>query len=182
MRGRLLLIGAGLLALSGCGEPTAETRSEPLPIPPVVKLPAAAAGGVCRLLDYPAIEKAVGTTFDVSAATTQGKTNTCVLQSEQASLPDLALAVTPTTADASVFGDEAPDGGQSVKGLGKAAYRVTLAPGKDHGAGVEVCWLSSDGQMISLRYTLPAGEGKPAADALAGKLVTLAKQVDAADR
>ncbi|RKR90913.1 hypothetical protein BDK92_5297 [Micromonospora pisi] len=181
MRGRLLLIGAGLLVLSGCGEPAA-TRSEPLPIPPVVKLPAAAAGGVCQVLDYSAIEKAVGTTFDVSAATSQGETSSCVLQAEQASLPDLALAMTPTSADASVFNDEAPDGGQSVKGLGKAAYRLIVAAGKDHGAGVEVCWLASDGQMISLRYTLPAGEGKPAAEAIAGKLVTLAKQIDAAER
>lgn len=181
MRGRLLLIGAGLLVLSGCGESAATTRSEALPIPPVVKLPAAAGGGVCRMLDYPAVEKAIGTRFDVSASTAQGKTNTCVLQSEQASRPDLALAVTPTTADSAVFTDEAPDGGESVKGLGKAAYRLTLAAGKDHGAGVEVCWLSSDGQMITLRYTLAAGEGKPAAEALAGKLVTLAKQIDAAD-
>ena len=179
MRGRLLLIGAGLLVLSGCGEPAAATKPEPLPIPPVVKLPASAGGGVCRLLDYPAIEQATGTLFDVSASTVQGKTNTCVLQSEQASRPDLALSVTPTTADSAVFADEMPSGGQKVTGLGKSAYRLTLAAGKDYGAGVEVSWLTEDGQMITLRYTFPAGEGKPAADAFAGKLVTLAKQIDA---
>ncbi|MEV4628907.1 hypothetical protein AB0J90_21835 [Micromonospora sp. NPDC049523] len=179
MRGRLLLIGAGLLVLSGCGESAASTRNDPLPIPPVVKLPASAGGGVCQLLDYPAVEKAIGTLFDVSASTTSGKTSTCVLQSEEASRPDLALSVTPTTADSAVFADEMPKGGQSVKGLGKAAYRLSLPAGKDYGAGVEVSWLSADGRMINLRYTFPAGEGKPAADALAGKLVTLAKEIDA---
>ncbi|WP_329108504.1 hypothetical protein OG792_07530 [Micromonospora sp. NBC_01699] len=181
MRGRLLLIGAGLLVLSGCGESAAVTRDDPpLPIPPVVKLPASAAGGVCVLLDYPAIEESIGTRFDVSAATASGRTNTCVLQSEEASRPDLALSVTPTTADSAVFAGEMPNGGQSVKGLGKSAYRLTLPVGEDHGAGVEVSWLSADGRMINLRYTLAAGEGKPAADALAGKLVTLAKAIDAA--
>lgn len=178
MRGRLLLIGAGLLLVSGCDESAAATQNAPLPIPPVVKLPASSGGGACRVLDYPVIEQVTGTLFDVSASTVQGKTNTCVLQSEQASRPDLALSVTPTTADSAVFADEMPSGGQSVKGLGKAAYRLTLAAGKDYGAGVEVSWLTGNGRMITLRYTFPAGQGRPAADAFAAKLVTLAKQLD----
>jgi hypothetical protein len=178
VRGRLLLIGAGLLVLSGCGEKAAATRAVPLSVPPVVKLPAAAGGGACRLLDYPVIEQATGTKFDVSASSVQGKTNTCVVQTELASRPDLALSVTPTTADAAVFADEMPSGGRSVKGLGKAAYRAPLAAGKDYGAGVEVCWLTADGRMVSLRYTLAPGQGRPAADPFGDKLIALAKKID----
>lgn len=132
------------------------------------------------MLDYPSIEETTGVRFDVSAAGKHRDSSTCVLRSETAERPELALAVTKTSVDAAVFKEElTPRGGKAVSGLGKAAYRVTLAPGKEHGAGVEVGWLTSDGQMISLRYVFPAGEDRAAADAFAAKVVALAKTIDA---
>lgn len=173
---RVWMMAAGALALAGCSEVAA---TPPPPAPPAIEVPASAAGGACRLLDYPMIEEATGMRFDVSAATTQRKTYTCVVQTQEASRPDLALSVTATSADASIFADEVvPDGAKQVKGLGKAAYRRTLASGKGHGAGVEVGWLSGDGRLMYLRYTFASGQDKAAAEEFAPKLVTLAKKID----
>ena len=177
MRGRLCLIGAGLLMLAGCGEDAAPRADAA--VPRVVQLPASAAGGACQLLDYPMIEQATGTLFDVSAASRHGKTNTCVVRAESADRPDLALSVTPTSADAAIFADEVvPSGGKSVKGLGKAAYRSTVAPVKGSGAGVEIGWLTGDGRLVNLRYTFATGQDRAAAEAFASKLVVLAKKID----
>lgn len=178
MRGRISLIGVGLLMLTGCGD--AATAKLPAPAVSVVKPPAEAAGGACRLLDFPVIEEVTGARFDISAASKHRKTQTCVVQAEGASRPDLALSVTPTSADAAVFADEmVPRGARSVKGLGRAAYRLTLAPGKGRGAGVEVGWLSRDGRIVCLRYTFPTGQDKAAADEFAPRLVELAEKIDA---
>jgi hypothetical protein len=177
VRGRLCLIGAGLLTLSGCGEAAATAR--PAPAPVVVDLPAASAGGACALLDYAVIERATGARFDVSAASRHRQTYSCVLRTEEADHPDLALSVTETSADASVFkADVVPSGGQTVTGLGKAAYRQTVSPGKNVGAAVEVGWLSADGRLVSLRYTFAAGQDRAVADAFATKLIALAKKID----
>lgn len=187
MRRRLIRITAGLsivlpgLLLTGCGEDDAGQRTA-VPPPRVVDLPASAAGGACQLLDYPVIEEATGVRFDVAASGTHSGSHTCVIRSEAAERPELALAVskTKTRVDAAVFKEEvAPGGGKNVSGLGKAAYRATLAPGKDHGAGVEVGWLTGDGRLISLRYVLPSGEDRAAADEFAAKVVALAKRIDA---
>lgn len=182
MRGRIGLIGVGLLLLAGCGEDPASPRAE-LPPPKVVRLPAASAGGACRLLDYPTIEQTIGVRFDVSAASRHGKTDTCVVRTEQARHPELALSVSPTTADAEVFADEvAPRGASTVKGLGKAGYRSVVSAERGSGPGVEVGWLSRDGRLVHLRYTFPAGDDQPAASQFASKLVALAKQIDANGR
>ena len=175
---RVWMMAVGVLALAGCADQVAATPSLP-PAPVVTDWPASTAGGACRLLDYPTIEQAIGTRFDVSAATANRKTYTCVVQAQEASRPDLALSVTATSADASIFKDEmVPKGAKQVKSLGKAAYRRTLAPGKGHGAGVEIGWLSGDGRLLSLRYTFAAGHDKAVADAFAPKLITLAKKID----
>lgn len=177
MRGRLCLVGAGLLLLTGCGDDPAPQSVGPAAR--VVRLPAAAAGGACQLLDYPAIEQAIGIRFEVAAASRHGKTNTCVLRVEATARPELALSVTATTADASIFADEVvPSGGKAVKGLGKTAYRSTVAATKSTGLLVEIGWLTGDGRLVNLRYTFPSGEEPADADALAPKLIGLAKKID----
>lgn len=181
MRTRVCVIGAGLLMLielTGCGGDAAASDPPP-PAPVVSNYPAAAAGGACLLLDFPEIEKVVGGKFDVAAASRHQGTYTCVVQAEEASRPDLTLSVTETLADAAIFRDDLePKGAETVKGLGKAAYRLIVAPGKGYGAGVEVGWLSSDGRLLNLRYTLAAGQGKAAAETVAPKIVALAKKIN----
>jgi hypothetical protein len=179
LRARLLwLTGVGLLAVAGCGDSGEETP-DPVRVPPVVQVPAASAGGACQLLDYPTIEEITGVRFDVSAASRHSTTQTCQVRSEAAAHPDLLLSVTTTKANVETFTEEmAPGGSKSVGGLGKAAYRLTRAPAKGHGAGVEVGWLTGDGRMLSLRYTLAADGDRAAADAFAEKLVTMAKRLD----
>ncbi|MDG4785798.1 hypothetical protein O7626_07630 [Micromonospora sp. WMMD1102] len=182
MRGRLCLIGAGLLVLAGCAEEV--DAPQPVgPAPKVVRLPASAAGGACQLLEYPAVEEAIGTRFEVAAASRHGKTDTCVLRGEAEARPELALSVTPTTADAAIFADEVvPSGGKTVKGLGKAAYRSTTAPAKSAGSAIEVGWLTGNGRLVSLRFTFPAGQEQAEADALAPKMINLAKKIDTSSR
>ncbi|MEQ4303182.1 hypothetical protein ABNF97_17635 [Plantactinospora sp. B6F1] len=177
MRGRLCLIAGGLLLLTGCAEEAAPQSVGPAP--KVVRLPASAAGGACQLVEYAAIEQAIGTRFEVAAASRHGKTDTCVLRGEAEARPELALSVTPTTADGSIFADEVvPSGGKTVKGLGKAAYRATTAPSKTVGSAIEVGWLSGKGRLVSLRFTFAAGEDRDKADALAPKMINLAKMLE----
>lgn len=165
-------------ALAGCGEKRPEPRGA-IPVPPVVDLPASAAGGACQLLDFSLIEETTGSAFDVSASSTSRDSHSCVIRSETAEHPELALSVTETTADVAIFKEElVPGGSKTVTGLGKVAYRATLAPAKGHGAGVEVGWLTGDGRLINLRYVFPAGEDRATAGAFAGKLVALAKKID----
>ena len=76
---------------AGCAtEPEpAQAEAKMRPAPVRTTWPASVAGGACQLLDYAAIEKALGVRFDVAAARHQGKTETCVVQAETQSLPDL---------------------------------------------------------------------------------------------
>lgn len=182
MHGRVCLAAAGLLALAGCDMDAAVTRPEPTPFVLPVE-PAAKAGGACRLLDFAVIKQTTGIQFTVAVATNHRSTQTCLLQAGADSRPDLVLSVTPTTADPDVFADAmAPAGAQALPALGKAAYRITAAPRDDHGAIVEVGWLSTNRRLISLRVTFAAGQDRPAADAFAPKLVALAKKVEARPR
>jgi hypothetical protein len=101
------------------------------------------------------------------------------VRSETSARPELALSVTPTTADAAVFADEVvPSGGKTVKGLGKAAYRSTAAATKTSGIVVEIGWLTGDRRLAHLRYTLATEEDQAGAEALTPKLVALAKKID----
>jgi hypothetical protein len=172
----LLLLAAG----AGCGD-EAGAKAPPAPAPVVATLPAASAGGVCGLLDYEAIEGALGTRFDVAAASTHKDTATCMVQANGAPRPDLMLSVTETAADAATFTSEvAPDGAKSVKGLGKAAYRTARAASGKAGPTAEVGWLTADKRLITLRYTCVSDEPKATAEELSVKLVELAKAVDKA--
>jgi hypothetical protein len=179
--GRLLLLTAvccaATTATTGCAK--AATDPPPAAAPVATAWPASVAGGACQLLDYPTIEAATGVRFDVAAASQQGKTYTCVVQHSDASRPDLMLAVTATTADPAVFRSTmVPDKAHPVTGLGRAAYRVGAAGGKTQGPATEVGWLSADKRLLTLRFTFPPGTAPGEADALAGKLVDLAKKVD----
>jgi hypothetical protein len=178
---RLLLLAAMACATTagatGCTKAAADP---PLPAAPVAtEWPASVAGGACQLLDYATIEAAIQVRFDVAAASQQGKTYTCVVQHSDASRPDLMLAVTATTADPAIFRSTmVPDKAHSVSGLGRAAYRVRVAGGKTQGPAAEVGWLSADKRLLTLRFTFPPGAASAEADALASKLVDLAKKVD----
>jgi hypothetical protein len=170
---------AGCAAETEPAPPQAEAMLRPAPVP--TTRAASVAGGACALLDYAVIEKTVGVRFDIAANMRSAKTDTCVVQAEARSLPDLSLAVTATTADAEIFGDEVvPADADGVKGLGAAAYKITYGPLKGAGASVEVGWLSKSKRLMVLRFTTAVGGDTKAAAALAPKLVALAKQVDAA--
>jgi hypothetical protein len=176
---RLLFLGAALTlaaAAAGCSEDPPPAR---VPTPVTINYPAKTAGGACVLFDYETIKKVIGAEFDVAAASQSGQTTTCVVQSEQASLPDLTLTISKTSADADIFkSDVIPDkGATAIKGLGLAAYQAPVAAAKDAGAGLEICWLTKDKRLMSLRFTGALDSPAPPKE-LAGKLVTLAKQVE----
>lgn len=165
--------------LTGCGGEDASPARVAVPVPKVVELPASNAGGACELLDYPIVEQDLGMRFDVAAASRLKQTYTCVLRTEAADQPDLTLSVIDVSVDVAGFkADLVPQGGKSVSGLGKAAYRLTVAPADEHGATAEIGWLGADGRAASLRYTLPAGQGRDAAEELVDGLVALAKKID----
>ncbi|GAB3802027.1 hypothetical protein [Micromonospora zhanjiangensis] len=181
MRGQLCLIGAGLLlvSLSGCDKDAAASTPIADPAPAVVEIPARAAGGACRLLDFAVVEQHTGTRFDVAAASESAGSQSCVLRTEDEPQPALMLAVTRTAVDASIYRTSVvPKGATTVSGLGKAAYRTVPKPAAGRGVGVEIGWLAAGGRMVCLRFTFPAGRDE-AADGFAPKLLALAKQVDA---
>jgi hypothetical protein len=176
---RLLCLGAALTlagAVAGCSDDPVPER---IPTPVNLNYPAATAGGACVFFDYETIKKTIGAEFDISAASQSGQTTTCVVQSEQADLPDLTLTISKTTADAEIFkSDVIPDkGATAIKGLGLAAYQAPVAAAKDAGAGLEICWLTKDKRLMSLRFTGALDAPAPP-KALSGKLVALAKQVE----
>ncbi|MEV0717088.1 hypothetical protein [Asanoa sp. NPDC050611] len=181
--GRLACLGAAATlaagALAGCAEdPPPQQR---ITAPLRTNFPAATAGGACVYFDYATIEKAIGVRFAISAASQSGQTTTCVVQPVQADLPDLALTISKTTADAEIFkSDVVPDkGATTVKGLGLAAYQSPVAATKTTGPGLEVCWLTKDKRLMSLRFTgVPDSPAPP--KSFGPQLVALAKHVEAA--
>jgi hypothetical protein len=139
--------------------------------------PAAAAGGVCQLLDFYAVEQFVGVRFEVAAAGQRDATSTCVLQRSGSSFPDLTLAVTPTTTTPSDFRTAAPPGATELSGVGQAGYQlIRPAAGTDPagpGPAVEIGWLTTSGQLMVLRYRLAGGAPQSDADALAPRVAEL---------
>ncbi|MEV4532364.1 hypothetical protein AB0J82_00870 [Asanoa sp. NPDC049518] len=172
-------MGAALILTGGiaaCDEEPAPVQTLP---PARADFPAATAGGACVYFDYEAIEKAIGVRFGISAASRSGQTNTCVVQPEEGELPDLALTITKTTADAAVFKEDVvPDkGATAVKGLGLAAYQAPFAATEKAGPGLELCWLTKDKRLMSLRFTDLLDAPAPAKE-LATQMVALAKHVE----
>ncbi|WBB70282.1 hypothetical protein [Micromonospora sp. WMMD812] len=178
MRGRIVVAGLVVLAVSGCGAERGPVRVPP-PAPIAVDVAAASSGGACRLLDFAVIEQHVKVRFDVAAASDRGDTHTCVVRTEKATVPELTLTVTETSMDKATFAaDLVPDSAAKVAGLGQQAYRRTTAASAGHGPVVEVGWLSTDGRLATLHWTSPRGTAKPAADKVAADLTALAKKVN----
>jgi hypothetical protein len=185
VRSRSAVAGAvgvvALLGLTGC-DIKKGAAVEPAALPPVklVEQPAASAGGACILWDYDFIHDKIGVTFDVAAADQVDDTSTCVVQTTDGDYPDLMLSVVEsTTADAKVFlSDLKPDKATTLKGLGKAGFRVNAAASGDHGPSVEISWLSEANQLQTLKFTF--AKAAPATDvtAMNDKLLSLAKAMD----
>ena len=180
MRIRWVAVGAlALLALTAC-QPNEDEEAEALPPVEIVEQPAASAGGACILWDYAFIKEKTGVTFEVAAADQIDDTSTCVVQTVSGDYPDLALSVVESTkATAAQFLDDLkPAKATKLKGLGKAAYRLTGAAGGGHGPVIEIGWLSEAKQIQTLRFTFPT-TAKPAdVTAMNAKLFNLAKAMN----
>lgn len=158
----------------------AASSSTPTALAPT-RRPAALAGGACQVLDYGVVEQALDVSFEVAATGQQDATATCVLRKAGASVPDLTLAVTPTTVDPTIFRNSVvPKGAAVLTGLGKVAYQagIPAAPDSGRGPGVEVGWLSGNNRILVLRCTLPADASAQTATELPNRMVELARKVD----
>ena len=131
MRSRSVVLGAVALLGAGRLRQPAEADRDAETLPPVelVEQPAASAGGACILWDYAFIQDKIGVTFDVAAADQVDDTSTCVVQTVDGDYPDLTLSVVESTqADAKLFlSDLKPTKATTLKGLGKAGYRLNAA-------------------------------------------------------
>jgi hypothetical protein len=172
----VLLVGA-----SGCADPQGGARFATPGASAPNRSPASAAGGACYLMEYEVIEQSIGTSFDVAAASANGDTFTCVLQTNSGSYPDLTLAVTVVGADpAEVMPAVRPQGSAAVTALGKAGYSAVVPAGAGAGPGVEIGWIAGNGRLLVLRYRPAPAAASGEVAALAPKLVALAKRIDQA--
>jgi hypothetical protein len=179
MRTRWVVLGAVvLLALAGCDDRDAETAATP-PVE-LVQQPAASAGGACILWDYEFIEEKIGVKFSVAASDQVDDTSTCVVQTVTGNWPDLTLSVVESTsADADLFNAELkPKKASTLKGLGKAGYRLNSAAKGEHGPTVEIGWLSEAKQLQTLRFTFAKNAKAADVTAMNTKLLALAKAMD----
>ncbi|MGC4895864.1 hypothetical protein [Micromonospora sp. DT31] len=182
MRARTWLAVPAVLLAAGCAD-DASPVAVPAASRPAVVAAAASSGGACRLLDFAVIAEHTGGAFDVAAATDRGDTHTCVVRARGAALPELTLAVTDTSIDATTFAaDVRPRGAAKVTKLGKTAYRRTLPKAAGTGPVAEVGWLAAGDQLVSLRWTSPRGTAPAEVEKTGGKLVALAKVVDTRQR
>jgi hypothetical protein len=181
LRTRSVVLGAALLlTLTACNERATAQPEESLPPVQLVEQPAASAGGACILWDYAFIKANLGVTFTVAASDQVADTSTCVVQTVTGDWPDLALSVVESTkADADLFNsDLKPDKAVKLKGLGKAAYRLSGKSGGGHGPSVEIGWLSEANQLQTLRFTFAANPKATDVPAMNGRLFKLAKAMD----
>jgi hypothetical protein len=172
-----------LFALAGCNTKRDEAKPEALPPVKLVEQPAASAGGACILWDYGFIQEKIGVTFNVAAADQVADTSTCVVQTVDGDYPDLMLSVVEsTTADAKLFlSDLKPDKATTLKGLGKAGFRVNAAAAGGHGPSVEISWMSEANQLQTLKFTFAKAAQADDITAMNGKLLNLAKAMDTTD-
>jgi hypothetical protein len=166
--------GAGSAASSGSPAGSGSSANQR-------RRPAAAAGGACRLLTFEAVERTLGTAFDVAAASgPAGATQTCVLQKIGATAPDLLLSVTPARGVTAKTYRESyvPSGGAALSAPGEAAYRRVVRGGTSGGPRVEVGWLSRSGRVLTLAYTLARQDDATHTAQLVEQLVALGERVD----
>ena len=182
MRSRSVVLGAALLLSLAACDNRAEAGQDRDALPPVglVEEPAASAGGACILWDYDFIKSKIGVAFDVAASDQVDDTSTCVVQTVDGDWPDLALSVVESTqADAPLFLSELkPKKASTLKGLGKAAYRLNTAATAGHGPTVEIGWLSEAKQLQTLRFTFAKNATAADVTAMNDKLLALAKAMD----
>jgi hypothetical protein len=158
-------------ALAGC------TSSDlPAPRPAPQQRPASLAGGACLLIKFETLERILGQHYTIAASAKKDSTNTCVVRTEPAPVPEVAVSVTPSKADVAVFIDVVkPKGATVVPGVGRVAYQVITPAKAAAGPVLEIGWLTGDARLMFLRWTLPSGAD---AGAEAPKLVALAKELD----
>ena len=181
MLSRSLVLGAVLLlALTACDKQEEEPAAADVPPLAVEQQSAASAGGACILWDYGFIKDTIGVTFDVAASDQVDDVSTCVVQTSAGDYPDLMLSVVEATrASPEQFLDDLkPAKASTVKGLGKAAYRLTGAPAAGHGPTIEVGWLSEAKQLQTLRFTFAAKASAADVSAMSPRLLALAEAMD----
>jgi hypothetical protein len=178
VRSRLLAAAALVLAVAGCDARAG--KEEALPPVDVVEQPAASAGGACILWDYDFSQEKIGVKFAVAASDQVDDTSSCVVQTIGGDWPDLTLSVVESTkADAKLFlSDLKPDKATTIKGVGKAGYRLNTAASGGHGPVVEIGWLSEAKQLQTLRFTFAKGAKSADVTAMNTKLLNLAKAMD----
>lgn len=163
----VLLSVAPAVALAGC-----DRGSDP-------PLPAAAAGGACRLVNYDTVAAKLGTRFDTAGSARDGETYTCALTAGEHAYPDLVFAVTASHADAVIFtATITPSGATPVTDLGVVGYRIRRAGSAASGPLCEVGWLSANARLMLVRYTFPPQTPDQQADELLPRLVDLARILD----
>ncbi|WP_250027143.1 hypothetical protein [Paractinoplanes maris] len=171
-----------LLTLTGCDSQDEPAFSAPPPVA-IAEQPAASAGGACILWDYAFIRQKIGVTFDVAASDQVDDTSTCVVQTTDADYPDLMLSVVETTpaTPAQFLDDLKPAKATTLKGLGRAAYRLYAPPAAGHGPAIELGWLSQAEQLQTLRFTFDQKAPAAAVSAMNPKLIALAKAMNTTD-
>jgi hypothetical protein len=163
----LLSSVAAAMVLAGC---------DPGSDPP---LPAAAAGGACRLINYDTVAAKLGTRFDTAGSALDGETYTCALTAGERAYPDLVFAVTASHADAVIFtATLTPSGATPVTDLGTVGYRIRRGGSAAGGPQCEVGWLSANSRLMLVRFTFPPRTPDEQADALLPRLVDLARALD----
>ncbi len=185
---RRLAAAALLLAifgLAGC-KMTNAAASAPIVTPsislapPVPSAPGAAmAGGACLLLDFGTINSDLGSSFDTAGAADKTGTYTCVVQAGVDRRPNLTLSITATTLTTTDFtANIVPSGTKPVPQLGKIGYLEHLKPAAGAGPAIEVGWLSGNGRLIIMRYSLANSATDADATAAEAGMTALAKTVD----
>jgi hypothetical protein len=172
---RLSIIAALAAALGGCTDGTDRDRL------------AGTQGRACQAVEYAAVETALGVRFDSAAGAQVDQTYSCVLHQAQQSFPELAVTMSVTPADEVIYRVTAwPSNATSVEELGRVAYQLSLpagtATGQDgvtSGPALQVGWLSAGPQMMTLRYTFAAGASDADVAALAARLLSLARSIEA---
>lgn len=179
--GRAMLVAVLLPVLgltAACDDGSANAADTPAPAAPK---PLAEVGGACVLLDYSLIKNLLGVDLGRAAAGKQGAAQSCAVQPTTGAYPDLVLSVTKSGINEAAFtGTVQPNGAIALPQLGRAAYIVAILPVNGAGPGVEVGWLSANGQLLMLRYRLDPSKPTDALAETSNQVVLMAKEIDQA--